>query len=56
MTVKLLTQVIQTYVPQKALSEYSQSYIIGGNFKQRSCKSVQRGWLKAAPLEIIGGP
>ena len=36
------------YVPQKTLSQCSQKYVILGNLKQRSCKSIQRGWLKAA--------
>ena len=43
-------------VPQKDLSERSQSYVIGENLKQRSCKSMQRGWLKTAPLKVIGEP
>ena len=33
-------------VPQKALSETNHFYVIGGNVKKRSCKSIQRGWLK----------
>ena len=52
-------KVVYKYSPdvtQKALSEHSQNRVIGKNLKQRSCKSIQRGWLKTAPLKIIGEP
>ena len=43
-------------VPQKFLSERSHSYVIDGNLKERSCKSIQRGWLKTVPLKFICEP
>ena len=33
-------------VPHKTLSYRSEKYVIVGNLKQHSCKSIQRGWLK----------
>ena len=41
-------------LPQKALSEPNHFYVIGGNLKKRSCKSIQRGWLKMVLLKLIG--
>ena len=41
-------------VPENALSKRRQTYVIGGNLKKPSCKSIQRGWLMTAPLKIIG--
>ena len=38
-------------VPQKTLSYRSQKYVIVWNLKQRSCKSIQRGWLKKGSSE-----
>ena len=53
-----MTEIVYVRNPdltKKALSKQSQSYVIGGN-GNNSSKSIQIGWLRTAPLEIIGEP